>query len=96
MARSRQVKRGGGKRPAPAPEELPSDDEIEKFHRAKDKLSLEVSEDELSEGSLEVGGPAGWQKTLLHCPAAAAAARSRSQYQEPAAAAASTAGSGKK
>lgn len=32
-----------------AKEELPSDDEIDKFHKLKDKLSLNPSEDEISE-----------------------------------------------
>ena len=36
-------------------EELPSDmeDEVEKFHKRKDKLSLTVSDDEIDEDSLD-------------------------------------------
>lgn len=50
MAKTKLVKRKGK---AP-PEELPSDmeDEVEKFHKRRDKLSLNVSDDELSEDEL--------------------------------------------
>jgi hypothetical protein len=48
MARSkvvRKVKAGTQPRRAPM-EEMPSDDEVEKFHKSADKLSLRVSDDE--------------------------------------------------
>ena len=55
MARFKKVtlgkdKKKGGKAPK---EDLPSDDEVEKFHKSKDKLSLNLADDEESDDEIE-------------------------------------------
>jgi len=52
MARSKVVRKVKARtQPRGAPmEEMPSDDEVEKFHKSADKLSLRVSDDEEADG----------------------------------------------
>lgn len=58
MARSKLVrKKAGGAAPRHAPQmqELPSDDEVTKFHKSRDKLSLRVSDDEEDSDGVDKG-----------------------------------------
>lgn len=47
MARSKLVRKKGGPKLNSGPvQEMPSDDEVEKFHKSRDKLSLNMAGDE--------------------------------------------------
>lgn len=58
MARSKVVRKAKSRaQPRTVPtQEMPSDDEVEKFHKSADKLSLRVSDDEESDGAGAASG----------------------------------------